>query len=81
MPSMGQVDLEEYAALRVRVTELEMQVAFLMHHLGVTYTPPDRDFGQKLRELAKQGKLLEAIKLYREQTGASLEEARRYLLG
>ncbi len=81
MASMGQVDLDEYAKLRVRVTELEMQVAFLMRHLGVTYTPPDGDFGAKLREMAKQGNLLEAIKLYREKTGASMEEARKYLAG
>lgn len=81
MPGNGQVDLNEYAALRVRVAELEMQVDFLMRHLNLSYTPPDGEFGQKLREMAKQGKLLDAIKLYREKTGASLEEARRYLSG
>jgi ribosomal protein L7/L12 len=81
MPNMGQVDINEYNALRIRVKELEEQVAFLMRHLNLTYTPPDGEFTAKLREMAKQGKLLEAIKLYREKTGASLEEARRYLGG
>ncbi len=81
MPSMGQVDLEEYAALRARVVELEMQVAFLLNQLKLTYVPPDGEFGQQLRDMVKQGKMLEAIKLYRQKTNASLEEARRYLGG
>lgn len=81
MAKMGQVDLNEYAALRVRVVELEQQMAFLMRHLNVAYTSPDGDFGQQLREMAKQGKLLEAIKLYREKTGASMEEAQRFIGG
>ncbi len=81
MPSMGQVDLDEYNALRVRVVELEQQIAFLMRHLNVTYTPPDGEFTANLRAMAKQGKLIEAIKLYREKTGASMEEARRHLAG
>jgi hypothetical protein len=81
MANMGQVDLNEYNALRVRVVELEAQVAFLLKHLNLTYVPPDGEFGTKLREMAKQGKILEAIKLYREKTGASMEEARRYIGG
>ncbi|MBE2269456.1 MAG: hypothetical protein IAE80_14570 [Anaerolinea sp.] len=75
---MGQVDINEYNALRVRVAELEAQVAFLMRHLNVQYVSPDGEFMDKLKKLAQSGKLLEAIKLYREKTGASLEEAKRY---
>ncbi|MCK6581353.1 MAG: hypothetical protein L6Q98_24950 [Anaerolineae bacterium] len=81
MPSMGPVDLKEYDALRIRVMELEAQVAFLMKHLNLTYQPPADDFEEKLREMVRQGKAIEAIKLYVQKTGASLEEAKRHLTG
>lgn len=79
MARLGEVDVEEYAALRMRVKELEDQVAFLMRHLNVQYVPLGGEFEAQVKQLALQGKTLDAIKLYREKTGASLEEAKNYL--
>jgi len=79
MARMGEVDVEEYAALRMRVKELEDQVAFLMRHLNVQYVAPGGEVEAQVKQLVLQGKTLDAIKLYREKTGASLEEAKNYL--
>ncbi len=81
MARVGEVDLEEYAALRSRVKELEDQVAFLMRHLNVQYESPGGAFFDELKQMAAQGKVIEAIKLYRGKTGASLQEAKAYFEG
>jgi len=58
---------QDFAALRDRVIHLEGQIAFLYKHLGVTFVPesfPTDD--PRIIEALKKGKLLDAIKVYRE---------------
>ncbi|MBK9923909.1 MAG: hypothetical protein IPP66_01330 [Anaerolineales bacterium] len=67
----------EIGALRMRVLELEGQVAFLYQHLGVTYIPkPGPEADPRVIEQIKKGNLIEAIKIYRELSGSSLAEAK-----
>jgi ribosomal protein L7/L12 len=67
----------EFGVLRMRVKELEGQVAFLYKHLGVTYIPePGPEANPRVIEQIKKGNLIEAIKIYRELTDAGLAEAK-----
>ena len=67
----------EFGVLRMRVKELEGQVAFLYQHLGVTYIPePGPESDPRVIEQIKKGNLIEAIKIYRELTDAGLAEAK-----
>ena len=74
------VDEIAFSKLIARVELLERQVSFLLEHSNSTYvdkiTPnayPD------VAELKKRGNLIEAIKLYRSYTGASLADAKTYV--
>jgi ribosomal protein L7/L12 len=53
---------------------------YLCPNCGVPVDPhasqPSEDLKQQVRSLLEQGKKLEAVKLYKEQTGASLLEAK-----
>jgi len=67
----------EVGVLRMRVKELESQVAFLYKHLGVTYIPePGPEADPRIIEHVKKGNMIEAIKIYRELTDAGLAEAK-----
>jgi large subunit ribosomal protein L7/L12 len=62
-----------------RIARLERQVDFLFQRLGMD---PDWALGQEdglppeIYELIARGKLIEAIKVYRQVTGAGLKEAK-----
>jgi hypothetical protein len=56
-----------------RLVRLERKVDALLKQAGIDPTPP---VSQEVGDLARQGKKIEAIKLYREQTGAGLAEAK-----
>ena len=75
MPTLEQ---EEIALLKGRVSQLEARLEFLYRHLGVTFVADPRpgDSPQVIAAL-KANNMLEAIKLYRTATNASLEEAKR----
>ena len=63
--------------LRDRVIRLEGQLAYLYKHLGISFvveTAPGDD--PRIIEQLKKGKLLEAIKIYRENTGAGYEDGK-----
>ena len=69
---------EYFARLQGRVIQLEGQVAFLYKHLGVTFVPesgPGDD--PRIIEQLQKGKMMNAIKFYREITDASLFEAKQ----
>jgi hypothetical protein len=67
----------EFGSLRLRVKELEGQLAFLYKHLGVTYIPePGPDEDPRIIEQIKKGNLIEAIKIHRELTGSGLAESK-----
>ncbi|MDP9795629.1 ribosomal protein L7/L12 [Catenuloplanes nepalensis] len=59
-----------------RLAAIERQQRAILDHLGVA--PPSYP---DVVELAGQGRSIEAIRLYRQHTGASLVEAKRFVDG
>ncbi len=70
----------EVMKLETRVSMLERAVQFLLGQSIVPYVdaPPETNYADVLA-LKQQGKLIEAIKLYREKTNASLADAKNYV--
>jgi ribosomal protein L7/L12 len=70
---------EERALLWKRVALLERQVKFLLGQTNVSFV----DYGEtnfpEVAALKNQGKMMDAIKLYRSITGAGLVEAKAYV--
>ncbi|MET9803743.1 ribosomal protein L7/L12 [Streptomyces sp. NPDC006368] len=56
-----------------RIARLETKVDLILDHLGIDHTDPELE---RVRALVRQDKKIEAIKAYREITGADLVEAR-----
>ena len=74
MPTLEQ---QEISALKGRVSRLEARLEFLYRNLGVTFIEDTRPTDDpRIIEALKSNNLLEAIKLYRMATNASLEAAR-----
>lgn len=67
---------QHFAAISKRFDAIEQQIAALSEKLGVPYSPPTADVPAEVVELVHAGKAMEAIKKYRELTGASGDEAR-----
>ncbi|WP_188190982.1 hypothetical protein [Nonomuraea sp. SYSU D8015] len=66
-------------SLEERVARLEQQVAILQRYLGIDPALPVGDgpfLPLAFYEALRRGKMIHAIKIYREQTGASLREAK-----
>jgi ribosomal protein L7/L12 len=57
-------------------SRLERKVDLIRSHLGID---PNQGVNEKIVELMKAGRKIEAIKLYREQTGVGLKEAKDYV--
>ena len=55
---------------------LERKIDLILEHLGLDLNQGVRE---KIMELMKADKKIEAIKIYREQTGAGLKEAKDYV--
>lgn len=70
---------EEVVQLRQRVATLEHQVALLMQTLKVHYREPHSTASPELLDLIHRGRKIEAIKLYREATGAGLKAAKDFI--
>jgi hypothetical protein len=74
MPTLEQ---QEISVLKGRVSRLEARLEFLYRHLGVTFIEDTRPTDDpRIIEALKANNLLEAIKLYRMATNASLEAAK-----
>ncbi|WP_036218404.1 ribosomal protein L7/L12 [Calidithermus chliarophilus] len=69
-------DPSEIAALRRRLDELERKLAFVMEALRLRYTDVPAALDGEVVELVKRNQIIEAVKLYREQTGLGLKEAK-----
>ncbi|MBN1813071.1 MAG: ribosomal protein L7/L12 [Anaerolineae bacterium] len=70
----------EYIALRRRVEKLERLVARLMEEVGLERDEElDPGSSSEIVDLACRGEKLEAIKLYRQKTGAGLKEAKEFV--
>ena len=74
-----QTTQEEIAKLSARVSRLERTVEFLLDQLKVDFIDSIEDLYPEIVRLKRQGNVLNAIKLYREQTGVGLEEAKRFV--
>jgi ribosomal protein L7/L12 len=55
---------------------LERKVDLILKHLGID---PNQGVDEKIMELMRAGQKIEAIKLYRKQTGVGLKEAKDYV--
>ena len=78
---MGDVD-DQLALLRQRVERLEAQMAFLQRSLGVRdEAAPEWQVSAAVADLISRGERKEAVRLVREETGASLKDAMRVVDG
>jgi hypothetical protein len=59
-----------------RLGRLERKVDLILTHLGLD---PNQGVNLDVKELMKAGQKIQAIKLYREQTGVGLKEAKDYV--
>jgi hypothetical protein len=59
-----------------RLRSLERRVDLILKHLGID---PNQGINPQVQELMKAGQKIQAIKLYRELTGAGLKEAKDYV--
>ena len=72
--AMDRHELERMNQLSAKVFHLEQQLQFLYRHLGIQYQDPSSL--DAVGAALSQGNTIEAIKLYREKTGAGLAEAK-----
>jgi hypothetical protein len=59
-----------------RIARLERKLNAVLEHLGVDLTT---GLTQELRNLIAEGRKIEAVKLYRDQTGCDLRTAKDYV--
>jgi ribosomal protein L7/L12 len=60
---------------RLRIVERKLDL--VLEHLGIeSRDPPASALDQQVIDLVRSGRKIEAIKLYREQTGAGLKDAK-----
>jgi hypothetical protein len=64
-----------------RLRAIEEQLAVLSRQAGVPYEKPGDDVPPEVVELARAGKQMDAIKLYREMTQADFDTARAVVGG
>ena len=70
----------EVLQLRQRVGKLERQVSFLLDRLGLEYhDDPNAGVSPEILELVRRGKTIEAITLFRRETGFGLKEAKDFV--
>lgn len=69
-------ETKEIYALKQKVEELERKLEFVMQALRLRYSEVPAAQDGEIVELIKRGNMIEAIKLYREQTGLGLKEAK-----
>ena len=69
----------EFLLLQSRLRELEDRLEYLYKRLNISYTGPSSDpvRSPEIRDALQRGNKIEAIKIYRELTGAGLAEAKR----
>ncbi len=71
---------ENVAHLNTRVAKLERQVEFLLRQLNLDYVDkPAAGVSPEIMYQLQMGNKIEAIKLYREQTGVDLKTAKDFI--
>ncbi len=63
-------------AMDLRLQRVERKLDAVMNHLGVVM---NSGVDPQLLQLVREGKKIEAIKLYRESTGVGLKEAKDFV--
>ena len=78
MPAAYQAgDLQQiFQRINDRIRAIEEHLVVLSEKAGVAYSLPGEGLPKEVIELARAGKTLEAIKLYRELTNADFEIAK-----
>ena len=70
-------DTTRITNLQMKVAELERKLDFVMKHLDLELpADPQSPWMAEVTRLLRQGNRLEAINLYRQQTGGNLKAAR-----
>jgi ribosomal protein L7/L12 len=70
----------EIHELKRRVAKLESQVAFMLRDSGFDFPEPSmREVSPEIVDLVRRGRKTEAIKLFRQETGAGLKDAKRFI--
>jgi ribosomal protein L7/L12 len=81
--SGGDVDWQELRpalqGLAKRLDYIEEHLVHMARAVGYAYAPMNADAPPEVKELMRAGKTIDAIKLYRQATGASLDQAREYV--
>ena len=71
---------QEIEKIKMRLEKLESQMTFLQRSLGITTNDaPSWKASPEIIELIRRGEKIEAIKAFREQTGASLKDAKNFI--
>lgn len=71
---------QEIEKIKIRLEKLESQMTFLQRSLGITTNDaPGWKASPEIIELIRRGEKIEAIKAFREQTGASLKDAKNFI--
>ena len=71
---------QEIEKIKMRLEKLESQMTFLQRSLGITTNDaPVWKASPEIIELIRRGDIIEAIKAFREQTGASLKDAKNFI--
>jgi ribosomal protein L7/L12 len=70
----------EIFELRQRIVKLESQIAFILQQEGLDYCE-EQNMGvsPEIINLMREGKKIQAIKLYRQETGAGLKQAKEFV--
>jgi hypothetical protein len=66
--------------LAKRLDYIEEHLVHMGKAVGYSYAPMNADVPPEIKELVRAGKTLEAMKLYREATGASFDQAKSVVL-
>ncbi len=75
---MNETELyERISDLARRIGELNRKVDFILTELKLSYHEPDSAEFNEIQKLLKANRKIDAIRLYREKYGASLEHAKK----
>jgi ribosomal protein L7/L12 len=82
VPAINEAFIPEmFDRVNERLRAIEAQLALLSEKAGIPYEAPGSDVPEEVVELARSGNKLDAIKKYRELTGAGGDEAREVVAG
>jgi hypothetical protein len=82
LPAVNEAFIPDmFERVNKRLRAIEEQLALLSEKAGVPYNAPSAGHPQEVIDLARAGKTFDAIKKYRELTGADAQEASEVVAG